>query len=1206
MLALEKVLLAGANYYRPKAQGQQEFTSPGTYSFIVPANVESISMVAVGGGGGGAQNTDDGGGGGGGALAYNNNVAVTSGEVLTVVVGQGGAPGNGAGTAGGQSSVIRAGAASQVYDSFETLGALGSKWISSQGVTVKNWGSGTGGFAFPGFASSGVSGSTAYLGFGGNTDLRQAITQPQDLTRATKLKIRYIYGNGSNGGEQVDGGEYLGIALSTNNSSYTDIINPVSLAYVWTDSEIVIPSEWKIPGVYIKLYQPTSSGSDFDHIGIDNFTIEYGNRLLVAAGGGQPGVGVRGGNGGVPAGSTGDTYASSVVLLLTGDGSDGSRNFVDSSPNPKTISNFQDLNGQGYPLQTTRFKKFGTGSIDFNGVSSFYATGGTDFVLGGDFTIDGWLWVNNENQAGYQTIWELNDYRNGILFRFGSSNDNFYVNGVRRINRIVPFFPPLQWNHFAVVRSGSTITVYANGSSIGSFTETGVINSGGGPIRFGESNHTGNQFAPPMYLDEFRITKGVARYTGNFIPPTTSSNDTTSLTNFSGFAGGKGGNGTAFYGGSAYTGGGGGAGGYTGSGGAGGDASGSPSQLGTASAGGGGGGGAYDGDRAFGGGGTGLKGISNNGTSRGGGGSSYNSITDFISTSINSQVDFYPVTLWYAWGNFINTYGVWYDNGTYNRGWYAPYTGTYTMEYTADNYIEVRVDGKLVGTESNFGGSTTSTFTARQGIVTLSFAVANYGGPAGFAVTIRDRNGTLLWDTRTYASKNSINTAIRSVAAGTNGTQADGGFPGGGGGGKDEGQFAGNGGNGAVRIIWGRGRSYPYNANDVTPIATASVNGLILYYDAENAGSYSGGNTIFDISGNANDGTISLGYVPATVPTLGTNKVIRFPASANTKIDFTADELTATTITVEMWSIAYSFASGMFFGFQIHDVWTQGGTLGYNTGQGDVYGISAARINALNVAGRWTHYVFVMNVGDYRRNKIYINGVSESLSQQYTQQLGSNANFNSGVGRIGGWRIDNNYQQVMDLGVFKIYNRELTQAEITTNYNEKRVQYSTPVYYSGLWGKRVSGYYNDDVNYFASRAAVETRAVTDFSNFSSYTDQYSWEFTGYFRAPADGTYTFGTTSDDASHLWIGATAVSGFTTGNALVNNGGLHGARYIQGSINLLANVYYPIRIQFGENYGRDVLITYIYGPTIPSDPETGQTSNGSGYFFHDDTNKL
>jgi hypothetical protein len=81
------------------------------------------------------------------------------------------------------------------------------------------------------------------------------------------------------------------------------------------------------------------------------------------------------------------------------------------------------------------------------------------------------------------------------------------------------------------------------------------------------------------------------------------------------------------------------------------------------------------------------------------------------------------------------------------------------------------------------------------------------------------------------------------------------------------------------------------------------------------------------------------------------------------------------------------------------------------------------------------------------------------------------------------------------------------------------------------------GYYNDDVNYFTGKTVVDARAVTDFPSFSSSSNYYSWEFKGYFKAPADGTYTFGTTSDDASHLWIGVTSVSGFTTGNALVKS---------------------------------------------------------------------
>ena len=50
-------------------------------------------------------------------------------------------------------------------------------------------------------------------------------------------------------------------------------------------------------------------------------------------------------------------------------------------------------------------------------------------------------------------------------------------------------------------------------------------------------------------------------------------------------------------------------------------------------------------------------------------------------------------------------------------------------------------------------------------------------------------------------------------------------------------------------------------------------------------------------------------------------------------------------------------------------------------------------------------------------------------------------------------------------------------------------------------------------------------------------------------------------------MWIGDIAVSGFTTANALVNNGGLHGLKEASGSIELVEGTYYPIRIQAGNN---------------------------------------
>jgi hypothetical protein len=93
--------------------GQATYNIPGSFTFVVPQNVTSISGVCVGGGGGGGaigSATDEAGaGGGGGALAY-ATFAVTPGESLTITVGAGGTAGqanSASGLAGGASSIKR-------------------------------------------------------------------------------------------------------------------------------------------------------------------------------------------------------------------------------------------------------------------------------------------------------------------------------------------------------------------------------------------------------------------------------------------------------------------------------------------------------------------------------------------------------------------------------------------------------------------------------------------------------------------------------------------------------------------------------------------------------------------------------------------------------------------------------------------------------------------------------------------------------------------------------------------------------------------------------------------------------------------------------------------------------------------------------------------------------------------------------------------
>jgi len=154
-------------------------------------------------------------------------------------------------------------------------------------------------------------------------------------------------------------------------------------------------------------------------------------------------------------------------------------------------------------------------------------------------------------------------------------------------------------------------------------------------------------------------------------------------------------------------------------------------------------------------------------------------------------------------------------------------------------------------------------------------------------------------------------------------------------------------------------------------------------------------------------------------------------------------------------------------------------------------------------------------------------------------------------------------------------------------------------YTNGVYGKRYVGYFADDVNWFATATLQgDVNQLTQINGFTSSADNYSWQWLGYFRASTTENYTFYTTSDDASYLWIGANALAGFTTANANVNNGGAHGAIEVASSpVSLVAGTYYPIRIQFGEAGGGDIITVNFSSATI------SKTTNGLGYYYYNPT---
>ena len=155
---------------------------------------------------------------------------------------------------------------------------------------------------------------------------------------------------------------------------------------------------------------------------------------------------------------------------------------------------------------------------------------------------------------------------------------------------------------------------------------------------------------------------------------------------------------------------------------------------------------------------------------------------------------------------------------------------------------------------------------------------------------------------------------------------------------------------------------------------------------------------------------------------------------------------------------------------------------------------------------------------------------------------------------------------------------------------------ATPTYANGLYGKRYVGYFADNVGWFNTATLHgDINQLTQIGNFTSNDDYYSWQWLGYFKPSSTENYTFYTSSDDASYVWIGANALAGFTTANANVNNGGLHGPDEVASSpISLTAGVYYPIRIQFGENEEGDEISFSFSTPTIP------KTTQGLGYYYY------
>jgi len=221
---------------------------------------------------------------------------------------------------------------------------------------------------------------------------------------------------------------------------------------------------------------------------------------------------------------------------------------------------------------------------------------------------------------------------------------------------------------------------------------------------------------------------------------------------------------------------------------------------------------------------------------------------------------------------------------------------------------------------------------------------------------------------------------------------------------------------------------------DIGPIET--TDGLALNFDVGNIRSYPGsGTSVIGLVGG-------IGFTLTNGVGFGTTGTNYFTFDGiDDNIPFSTPN-PGTTLTIELWAKIKLFNGGMIFGFNLYDVWTQNGAMGFNTASSDQYGISSTQVTNLGLLNQWKHYVFEMRSDvSYTNNKIYINSQNQSLSQVAGSEGSSNRNFNNGSGRISSWLTNNNYNIPMDLGQFQIYNRSLTATEIFQNYHATKGRY---------------------------------------------------------------------------------------------------------------------------------------------------------------------
>lgn len=202
-----------------------------------------------------------------------------------------------------------------------------------------------------------------------------------------------------------------------------------------------------------------------------------------------------------------DPDFASVVALLHFDGSNGSGVFTDEIGHTFTKT--------GTPTISTAQSVFGGASGFFPSANHGLTNTDADFLLTGDFTVEGWVRFTASSWADVLGIRNPSTGNHLLMYKTSSEKLRFTWAGASKEVAVSLD----TWYYFAVVRNGSSWSAYLDGVELGSPTSTTATLSGAVEFTIG---FNGSIVGAGVngYLDEVRVTNGVARYTAPFTPPT--------------------------------------------------------------------------------------------------------------------------------------------------------------------------------------------------------------------------------------------------------------------------------------------------------------------------------------------------------------------------------------------------------------------------------------------------------------------------------------------------------------------------------------------------------------------------------------------------------------------------------------------------------------------------------------------------------------